>query len=64
VFKSRTNVALLEAQDQSSRLKEEADALQRKYDLVRKCGRRPKRCSAKYDLCGRRPTRCSTNITW
>ena len=34
MFKSRTNVALLEAQDQSSRLREEADTTQQKYELV------------------------------
>ena len=34
MFKSRNNVALLEAQDMASRLREEANTAQNKYDLV------------------------------
>lgn len=34
VFKSRNNVALLEAQDMANRLREEANTAQNKYDLV------------------------------
>ena len=37
VFKSRTNVALLEAQDQAARLQDEANVTQKRYDTVRAC---------------------------
>ncbi len=38
VFKSRTEVAMLQAQDQASRLEAELEATKKKYDAVRPVG--------------------------